>query len=63
MVMVMVMVMVMSMGMGMGNACHSVVQIPHCFGAHRVLRPVNLSHPEFGALMTPGGRGRHGRSR
>ena len=53
----------MGMGMGMGNACHSVVQMPRCFGAHRVLRPVNLSQPEFGALMTPGGRGRHGRSR
>ena len=37
---------------GLRNAGHSVAKMLHPFGAQRVLRLVNFTHPEFGALMT-----------
>lgn len=37
---------------GLRNAGHSVAKMIHPFGAQRVLRLVNFTHPEFGALMT-----------
>lgn len=37
---------------GLRNTGHSVAKMLHPFGAQRVLRLVNFTHPEFGALMT-----------
>lgn len=37
---------------GLRNAGHSVAKMIQPFGAQRVLRLVNFTHPEFGALMT-----------
>ncbi len=37
---------------GLRNAGHTVAKMVHPFGTQRVLRLVNFTHPEFGALMT-----------
>ena len=37
---------------GLRNAGHSVAKMLQPFGAQRVLRLVNFTHPEFGSLMT-----------
>ena len=37
---------------GLRNAGHSIAKMIHPFGARRVLRLVNFTHPEFGTLMT-----------